>query len=123
LGQADPLAWGQLGWTLWQQNKPTAGRAAIQKGISLDQELPELHNYLGSLLLGTGDRAGTEREFREGVRLMPGIAEWRANLGGLLASLGKIPEARYQFEQCVGFKPHDAAGQFEYARFLASLVE
>lgn len=120
---SDALAWGLLGWTLWQQDKRAVGQAALEKAARLDPELPELHNYLGSLRIGVGDRAGAEVAFREGVRIQPGIAEWRVNLGALLASAGKVPEARYHFEQAVRFKPGYAAGRFEYGRLLAALGE
>jgi tetratricopeptide (TPR) repeat protein len=120
---SDPLAWGQLGWALWQQDRSAEGLAALQKSIALDAELPEMRNYLGKLLLGTGDRAGAERQFREGVRLTPGIAEWRVNLGNLLAAQGSIPEARYQLEQAVRFAPQDASAHLGYARFLAAQGE
>lgn len=119
----DPLAWGLLGWTAWQQNKRVEGKGALEKGVKLDPDVPELHNFLGSLLAGAGDRAGAEREFREAVRIEPGIAEWRANLGGLLASMGQTPEARFQFEQNVRLKPGYAAGRFDFARLLAALGE
>jgi tetratricopeptide (TPR) repeat protein len=117
---ADAVAWGLLGWALWQQEKQTDGRAALVKAIQLDPDAPELQNYLGSLLLGSGDRAGALRFFREAVRMETGIAEWRANLAGLLASMGQAAEARYHFEQSIRFKPGYAAGRFEYARFLAA---
>jgi predicted CXXCH cytochrome family protein len=119
----DGLAWGLLGWTLWQQEKRAEGRAALEKALRLEPEVPELRNYLGGLLAGAGDRAGAVREFREAVRLSPGIAEWRANLAGMLASVGEIPEARYQFEQALRFKPEYAQGRFDYARLLAAIGE
>lgn len=119
----DPLAWGLLGWTLWQQNKPAEGRIALEKALKLDPDVPELHNYLGGLLAAAGDAAGAEREFREAVRISPGIAEWRANLGGLLASKGQIPEARWNFEQSIRLKPDYAIGRFDYGRLLAALGE
>jgi predicted CXXCH cytochrome family protein len=118
---ADPLAWGLLGWTLWQQDKRVEACTALEKAIRLDPEIPELHNYLGSLFAGTGDRAGAEREFRAAVRIEPGIAEWRANLAGLLASLGQVPEARYHFTQSIRFKPTYAAARFDYAQVLAAV--
>ena len=43
-------------------------RAALEKGIGLDPEVPELHNNLGLVLWGTGDPAGAEREFRAAIR-------------------------------------------------------
>jgi predicted CXXCH cytochrome family protein len=123
LAPDDPLAWGLLGWTLWQQGIREGGRIALEKALRLDPEVPELHNYLGGLLAGSGDRAGAALEFREAARITPGIAEWRANLGGLLASMGKIPEARWNFEQCVRLKPAYAIGRFDYGRLLAALGE
>jgi Flp pilus assembly protein TadD len=119
----DPLAWGLLGWTLWQKNRAAEGRAALEKALKLDPDVPELHNYLGGLLAAAGDPAGAEREFREAVRISPGIAEWRANLGGLLASRGQIPEARWQFEHAVRLNPGYAIGRFDYGRLLAALGE
>ena len=121
--QNDALAWGLLGWTLWQQDRRTEGRAALEKAVKLDPDVPELHNYLGGLLAAAGDSAGAEREFREAVRISPGIAEWRANLGGLLASKGQIPEARWQFEHSARLKPGYAIGRFDYGRLLAALGE
>jgi predicted CXXCH cytochrome family protein len=123
IAPTDPLAWGLLGWTLWQQSRPADGRAALEKALKLDPDVPELHNYLGGLLAATGDGAGAEREFRESVRISPGIAEWRANLGGFLASRGQIPEARWNFEQAVRLKPDYAQGRFDYGRLLAALGE
>ena len=120
---ADPLAWGLLGWTLWQQDRRAEGRAALEKAIQLDPDVPELHNYLGGLLAASGDTAGAERAFREAVRISPGIAEWRANLGGFLASLSQIPEARWHFEQAIRLKPSYAQGRFDYGRLLAALGE
>ncbi len=119
----DPLAWGLLGWILWQQDRRADGRSALEKALKLDPDLPELHNYLGGLLAASGDTAGAEREFREAVRISPGIGEWRANLGGFLASLNQIPEARWQFEQSVRLKPAYATGRFDYGRLLAALGE
>ncbi len=58
---SDPLAWGQFGWALWQQDRSAEARSALQKSIALDPEAPEIHNYLGQLLLGTG-RSNRRRE-------------------------------------------------------------
>jgi Flp pilus assembly protein TadD len=122
LAEDDPLAWGPLGWVLWQQDKTAEAKAALQKGISLDADLPELHNYLGSVLMGTGDKAAGEREFRAALAIEPGIAEWQANLARLLASRGEPAEARYHFQQSIRLKP-DAAARLEYARLLAGMRE
>jgi predicted CXXCH cytochrome family protein len=121
LAPGDLRAWGRLGWALWQQNKAAEARAALEKGIGLDSEVPELHNDLGLLLWGTGDPAGAEREFRAAIRIQPGVAEWRLTLGKVLASQGKLPEARFQLEQSLRSKPDYAEARVDYARVLADL--
>jgi Flp pilus assembly protein TadD len=68
LAPDDSLAWGLLGWVLWQEDRGSEAKLALEKGVMLNPDLPELHNYLGSLLSGTGDRAAAEREWREALR-------------------------------------------------------
>lgn len=121
LAPADVRAWGRLGWTLWQQNKAGEARAALEKGIGLDPEVPELHNNLGLLLLGTADQAGAEKEFRAAIRIQPGVAEWRLTLARLLASQGKTAEASFQLEQSLRSKPGNAEARIVYAHVLADM--
>jgi predicted CXXCH cytochrome family protein len=121
LAPNDLRGWGRLGWALWQQNKAPEARAAIEKAIGLDPEVPELHNNLGLLLVGTGDRAGAEKEFRAAIRIQPGVAEWRLTLARLLASQGKTDEARYQLEQSLRSKPGYAEARIVYAHVLADM--
>jgi len=102
---SDPLAWGLLGWSLWQQDHAIEAKAALEKALRLDPDSPELHNYLGSLLAGTGDRAAAARAFREAVRIMPGIAEWRTNLARLLAAMGQESEAENHAKAAVESDP------------------
>ena len=40
----DPVAWGFLGQTLFQEGKGTEAKPALDKAIALDPELPEQHN-------------------------------------------------------------------------------
>jgi predicted CXXCH cytochrome family protein len=119
LSSDDAVAWGTLGWTLWQQDKGAEARTALEKAVALDPELPEIHNNLASVLWGTGDQAAAEAQFREALRIQPGIAEWRLNFGRVLASRSKIPEASYQFEQATRLKPDLADARLEYGRLLA----
>ncbi len=83
--------------------------------------MPELHNNLGLLLLGTGDRAGAEKEFRAAIRIQPGVAEWRVTLARLLASQGQTAEASYQLEQSLRSKPNYAEARIVYAHVLADM--
>ncbi len=118
LDSGEPVAWGTLGWVLWQENKAAEAKAALEKAVSLDPELPELRNNLGSVLWGTGDQDEAEVQFREALRIQPGIAEWRLNFARVLATRGKIDEARYQFEQTIRLKPDLADARMDYGQLL-----
>jgi predicted CXXCH cytochrome family protein len=118
LAPDDSLGWGLLGWTLWQEHKTEEAMVSLERRIKLDPDLPDIHNYLGSVLLGTNDIASAEKQFRVAVALEPGIAEWQANLARLLASLREFPEASYRFEQSLRLKPDDVVVRVIYARLL-----
>lgn len=112
------MAWGTLGWVLWQQDKGAEARADLEKGVGLDPELPELRNNLASVEWGTGDQAAAEQQYREALRIQPGVAEWRLNLARVLATRGETPEARFQFEQAIRLKPDFAEARLDYGRLL-----
>jgi predicted CXXCH cytochrome family protein len=116
----DPVMWGLLGQALWQQDKNAEAKLAFERGVQLNPDLPDLHNYLGALLVRVGDWAGAEKEFREALRIEPGIAEWQANLANLLASRDRVPEAQYRFELGIRLKPAYAGSRLGYARLLAN---
>jgi predicted CXXCH cytochrome family protein len=119
LSPDEPLAWGTLGWVLWQEDKGAEARADLEKAVSLDAELPELHNNLASVLWGMGEQAEAERHFREALRIQPGVAEWRLNLARVLASRGEMAEARFQFAEAVRLNPNRAEARLDYGRLLA----
>jgi predicted CXXCH cytochrome family protein len=119
----DAAAWGLLGWVLWQQerqDKKVEAKAALETGVKLNPDSPDLHNYLAALFMGSGDAVAAEREFREAVKINPSVAEWQSNLAGLLASRGEIAEARYHFEQSIRLNPVYAEARLNYARLLAN---
>lgn len=117
----DPVAWGLLGQSLFQQGKTTEAKAALNKAIVLDPDLPEPHNYLGAMLVRQSDLTGAEKEFRAALQLLPSNAEWQSNLAGLLAARGSVPEARYLFERAIKLQPTAAGPRLNYARLLANL--
>jgi len=118
LAPEDAGSWATLGWVLWQQDKGTEARQALEKAIALEPDLPEVHNNLAQVRWGMGDQAGGEQEFREALRIQPGVAEWRLNLARVLATRGEAAEARFQFEQAIRLKPDFAEARLDYARLL-----
>ncbi|PWU03081.1 MAG: hypothetical protein C5B51_19700 [Terriglobia bacterium] len=123
LAADEPLAWGTLGWVLWQEDKGAEARTDLARALTLDPELPELHNNLANVEWGMGDQAAAVQHFREALRIQPGIAEWRLNLARVLATRGEIPEARFQFEQAIRLKPDVAEARMDYGRLLADHSE
>jgi predicted CXXCH cytochrome family protein len=119
----EPVGWGTLGWTLWQEDKGAEARADLERAIALDPDLPELHNNLANVEWGTGNQAAAEAEFREALRIQPGIAEWRLNLARVLATRGEMPEARFQFERAIRLKPDFADARVDYGHFLVDRGE
>jgi Flp pilus assembly protein TadD len=118
----DAGTWGMLGQVLWRQSRNAEAMAAFRKAIAADPEVAELHNSLGILLLAE-DKAAAEKEFREAMRVQPGLAEVQMNLASVLASGGATAEARYHFERSIRLKPGYAEARLNYARMLASLRE
>jgi Flp pilus assembly protein TadD len=117
----DPVAWGLLGQSLFEQHKDAEAKTALTKALALDPDLAEPHNYLAGMLVRANDLDGAEKEFRAGLRIMPTNADWQANLAGLLASRGSIPEARFLFERAIKLKPDDPGPHLNFARMLANV--
>ncbi len=113
----DAIAWGLLGAALSQQDKKAEARTALEKGIALDPELPELHKNLASLL----DANGEEKELRATLRILPGMADVQLSLARLLVARGELREGIYHFEQAVRITPGDAVARVDYGRALAAM--
>jgi predicted CXXCH cytochrome family protein len=131
LAPDDDGAWGMLGQVFWRETRNAAAKAAFERAIDFDADLPQWHDSLGTLLLAEGDGAAAEKEFREAVRIQPGNAKVQANLASVLASrsalanqlANQVAEARYHFEQSIRLKPDYAEARLNYARMLALIQE
>jgi len=75
--------------------------------VALKPDFAEAHNDRGVILAANGSFADATACFERAVGLNPGYIEARNNLGRGLRSLGRLDEARMQFEQvlkqCAGF--------------------
>ena len=119
----DARAWGILGQVLASEHKNADAKVAFAKGIAAGPELIELRNSFGTFLFASGDLEGAEKEFRESLRLQPGVPKAQANLASVLAQRGASAEARLHFEESIRLKPDFAAARLNYARLLASSGE
>ncbi len=63
------------------------------------------HYFLGSLLVSKGDDLAAIREYEIAVSIFPAYSEAFHNRGNALARLGRYPEARESYLQCLRFDP------------------
>ncbi len=93
---------------------------AIEAGTAAGSADPEAHYNLGLALAGAGDTAGAAREYREALRLSPGLVEALNNLGILEAGGGRLDAARELFLKALAEQPGHVEAVLNLARtFLA----
>lgn len=80
--------------------------AALKKGTALDDERPDLHNLLGFCHFKLDDYNTAIRHFARTVYLNPASAIDYANLGVNYRRIGKIEEARSNFEIALSIDPN-----------------
>ncbi len=69
-------------------------RAAVERALRLDPDLPEAHATLGILNAAYDwDWTGAERECRRALELNPSLSQCHFNYGYLLTALGRFDEA------------------------------
>jgi tetratricopeptide (TPR) repeat protein len=103
-------AWVNLGLVeLWRGNLALA-RHDFEKARSLNADLPTPHHALGVLADKSGQGAEAEKQYRAALRVDPGFAPARANLGRLLFARGAIHEAREQFLRLTEVAPASVEG-------------
>ncbi len=124
------LAWRQLGY--WKDDATLFGHV-----VDVMPTHHVAHGALGNAAFAANRYDLAIQEYTEARKLNPGYAQWAANLGVVLARVGKTSEARKQFEDALAIDPHhkDAhhnlglllAGEGKYdeaiAHFEASLAK
>ena len=78
---------------------------ALEQGLALDEERPDLHNALGVCAFKTGRHADAVTHFRRAVALNPVSAIDYANLALNLERLGERDEAIANYEIALGQDP------------------
>ncbi|MBD3162756.1 MAG: tetratricopeptide repeat protein, partial [Candidatus Latescibacteria bacterium] len=88
------LAWDDLGRLLGHLGRTDEAIAALERAMEEAPRAGKPHNSLGALYADDlGDHERAEREFREAVRLEPGLATAWYNLGLMLERRGETEEA------------------------------
>ncbi|HEX9760132.1 MAG TPA: protein kinase, partial [Candidatus Acidoferrales bacterium] len=93
----------------------TRALGAAQQAQRLNDNLPEVHNVLGSIYQATGRTAEALAELRRAIELAPNSDEGHRRLGAAYAAAGRKDEAIQSFEKAVQINPflwvnHNALG-------------
>jgi Tfp pilus assembly protein PilF len=104
----------RLGEVRIKQHRAAEARDALEKSLELDQESPETHYALATVL--DGERA--EAEYREAIRLQPDYSAAHMNLAIMLFRGNRPEEAREHFEWSLRSHPEYALGHYNYGLML-----
>jgi tetratricopeptide (TPR) repeat protein len=101
---------------LAQQNYREA-RTELERAVALNPKLPTAHAMYGRSLLGVGEQAPAEREFRQELDLNINDFEANLQLGNIRKSTQKFDEASAYLERAIAIRPRDVTAR----KLLASL--
>jgi adenylate cyclase len=80
-------------------------RAAVDRALELDSDLPEAHLIMAMLFPPWGDTQAKEREFRRAVELNPSYATAHHWYGVILTGVGRFQEAEAELPQAQVLDP------------------
>ena len=86
-------AWGNLGGTLGELDRPEEALAAFERALALDPSSPQALNNVGVVRRELGRLAESEAAFRQVIQLTPGMAFGHYNLGHTLFLQGRFQAA------------------------------
>ncbi len=107
-------AHNNLGFALESQGRIDEAIAAYREAARLAPEAGVTRENLGRALYGRGNQLHTQNrlaeavaQYREALRFVaaPRAAEVHNDLGAALAGLGRLPEAREEFQTALGIRP------------------
>ena len=88
--------------------------------LSLNPQLPAIHNNVAAIHLAQNSPADAEKSFRAAVELKPDYAEAHYNLAVLLSERPDLPAAKHHCEQALEHKPDHAKAHHLMGNILAS---
>ncbi len=120
LAPQEPAALEAIANLLAQQGRFREAVALLQAALALDPTVANLHSTLGARLFQLNDVKGTEKAWREAVRLRPEAATTCLNLANLLANNGSFGEAKTYFQAALRSAPSYVEAHLAYAIALAA---
>jgi tetratricopeptide (TPR) repeat protein len=92
-------AWGNLGATLGELDRPAEALEAFERLLALDPSSPQAHNNIGVLTRELGRLPESEAAFRHVIELEPNLAFGYYNLGHTLFLQGRYHAAASAYGQ------------------------
>jgi tetratricopeptide (TPR) repeat protein len=77
----------------------------LEASIAKRADSPMHHDWLGQVLMRTGQQDRAEQAFNAAIKLAPQTPEYHISLGSLRAGQGRLPEAQAQYEEALKLKP------------------
>jgi tetratricopeptide (TPR) repeat protein len=114
-------AWVNLGYVELGRGNFEQARRDFVRARELNQDIPAPHHALGVLADRQGDGGEAERHYRDALKVDPGFAPARANLGRRLFARGQYENAREQFERLIEVAPDAVEGWVGDAEALRQL--
>jgi tetratricopeptide (TPR) repeat protein len=114
-------AWVNLGYVELGRGNFEQARADFTRARALNQDIPAPHHALGVLAEDEGMGEEAELHYRAALKVDPGFAPARANLGRRLFARGQYENAREQFERLVEVAPDSLEGWVGEAEVLRQL--
>jgi tetratricopeptide (TPR) repeat protein len=114
-------AWVNLGYVELARGNFEQARHDFLRARDLNQDLAAPHHALGLLADEQGRGAEAEQHYRAALKVDPGFAPSRANLGRRLFARGQYENAREQFERLMEVAPDATEGWVGDAEALRQL--
>jgi tetratricopeptide (TPR) repeat protein len=97
--------WCQLGYTQYLHGDYTAGRASLERALTVQPGLPEAEHNLGLLALETGAPAEALERFRRADAARPKTPEIVSATGHALRDLGRLDDAIAAYDAALALAP------------------
>lgn len=120
--QADPAftpAWYNLGLARLRRGDAAGAAEALERRVTAAPEDGDAWYALAQARRLTGDTSGEEAALRETIRIQPGHAAARNDMGALLLRTRRIEEAVRMLREARALMPEDRNIRFNLARALA----
>ena len=117
---SDAAAWYQLGTLSSTLGKAGDAIERLQKSISLDPDMTGIFTTLAAMQAAAGERGSAERSLSRALIIDPYDAAAWDLAGRAMAERSRFPEALYNFERAIRYRPNFGSYLYEYALTLAS---